>query len=419
MNGAHIDLGAKLFDKPAMRRSRHDANRHGRSGLFASPFRPFFLAGAIWAALVIAVSLIFPGTAGLPTAMAPANWHAHEMLYGYVSAIVGGFLLTAVPNWTGRPPLARPALIALFVLWIAGRLALAASSFRGWPISAAIDLAFLPSVAAVGLCDVIATRTWRDLVVFAAVGVLLAGNLVFTAEAAHGAAVGLGVRIGLSATIFMIIVIGGRAVPGYTRAFLLERDLVAATHGKLPRPFSRFDLISILLAAAALATWTARPFSALTGALLLAAGAAHLARCLRWAGARVAHNRVMLLLHLAYGFVAVGFAVTGLASLWPAAVPQDAGIHAWSAGAIGLMTLAVMTHLLLRHAEGRIAVSPGMEVVCAAATLAAALRPVAAIVSSEGLMRLSGTLWITAFVGFALVQGPRLTRAPHSLKDFA
>ena len=226
------------------------SGRRGRFALIESPFRPFFLASAAWAALTMAAWLaVWRAGIDWPSAMAPRAWHAHEMLFGYVSGVVAGFLLTAVPKWTGRAALDGPPLIAVLGLWVAGRLALAVPCAVGTVTGAAIDLAFLPTVGAIALADIAAARRWRDWPVLVAVAVLLLGNVVFHLDAAAGRPADLGVRIGLSGTVIMMIVVGGRAVPGYTRTLLLQRDLIGGTAGPLPRPFSRVDLLSIGAAA--------------------------------------------------------------------------------------------------------------------------------------------------------------------------
>jgi uncharacterized protein involved in response to NO len=396
------------------------SRRRGRFALIESPFRPFFLVGAAWAALAMAAWLaVWRAGIDWPSAMAPRAWHAHEMLFGYVSGVAAGFLLTAVPKWTGRPALTGLPLILVLGLWVAGRLALAVPSAVGTAASAAIDLAFLPAVGAIALADIVAARRWRDWPVLVAVGILLLGNVVFHLDAAGCRPTDLGVRIGLAGTVIMMVVVGGRAVPGYTRMLLLQRDLIGGSAGPLPRPFSRVDLLSIGAAAAALAAWIVHPLSPITGALLLVAGAAHLVRGARWAFRRTLDNRILLILHLGYGFIAVGFLLAGAASCWPAIAPADAGVHAWATGAIGLMTLGVMSHLVLRHDEGRLVVSATTELMCAAAASAAAVRVCAAIVADEMLTLTAGALWIAAFACFAAEHGLRLIRARRSLKDQA
>src|SRR5690349_912113 len=127
-------------------------------------FRLFFFLGACQAALAIALWVpIFDGELTLPTMFAPRDWHVHEMLFGYVPAILTGFLLTAIPNWTGRPPLQGIPLVFLVVVWIAGRIAIACSSYPGWIPAAAIDSAFLLLVVAAAGREIVAGRNWRNL----------------------------------------------------------------------------------------------------------------------------------------------------------------------------------------------------------------------------------------------------------------
>ena len=152
-------------------------------------FRPFFLFGAIWAALAVAMWLpMLAGSLVLPTAFAPIDWHVHELLYGYLPAIVAGFLLTAVPNWTGRLPVAGPPLLGLLLTWWAGRLAIATSAWLGLPWAAVVDLLFLATLAAVVAREIVAARNLRNLKVLLLVGLLLVGNAVFHVESARRAA---------------------------------------------------------------------------------------------------------------------------------------------------------------------------------------------------------------------------------------
>ena len=134
--------------------------------VFSFGFRPFFLFGALWAALAMLLwVLMLAGFLTLPTRFDPVSWHAHEFLFGYTGAIIGGFLLTAVPNWTGRLPVVGWQLAALFVVWVAGRIAVATSGL--WPagVAMAVDLGFPVLLSAVILREIIAGRNWRNLIV--------------------------------------------------------------------------------------------------------------------------------------------------------------------------------------------------------------------------------------------------------------
>src|SRR5450759_63613 len=132
--------------------------------LLSYGFRPFFLFGAIYAGLAVLAWLpMFNGELELLTDFSPVDWHIHEMLYGYVAAVVTGFLLTAIPNWTGRLPINGFPLAGLGVLWLAGRVAVAGSAIWGAGLAAVIDVAFLATLAAVALREIVAGKNWRNL----------------------------------------------------------------------------------------------------------------------------------------------------------------------------------------------------------------------------------------------------------------
>src|SRR5215831_8550496 len=135
------------------------ARRRNYAGpaIFSYGFRPFFFGGALWAALAVALWLPqYFGEIALPIAIAPLDWHIHEMLYGYVAAVIAGFLLAAVPNWTGRLPICGLPLAALASLWLAGRVAMLISAKTGYAVAAAIDAAFLITLAVVALREIVA-----------------------------------------------------------------------------------------------------------------------------------------------------------------------------------------------------------------------------------------------------------------------
>jgi len=376
--------------------------------LFSYGFRPFFLGAALWAAGGILLWLPFYyGDIAVPTAMAPLDWHMHEMLYGYVAATMAGFLLTAIPNWTGRLPVLGLPLAALVGLWLAGRVAVFLSEVIG-PVSAAvIDVSFLLALAGVALREIIAGKNWRNLRVLGGLAVFILGNIVWHVEIMRAGAGDYGVRIALAAVMVMIMLIGGRIVPSFTRNWLVRMN-----PGRLPRPFGRYDGVSLAIAALALLTWIVLPLRPATGMLLLAAGILHGVRLVRWAGDRTAADRLVLVLHVAYAFVPLGFMLLGTSVLWPHAVPPSAAIHAWTAGAVGLMTLAVMTRATLGHTGRALAAGPATQVIYLVAGTAALLRVGAALTGSLELMHIAAAGWIAAFAGFALVYGPLLVNKP-------
>ena len=241
--------------------------------LLSYGFRPFFLGAALWAALGVLLWLPqYFGEMRVPTHLGALDWHVHEMLYGYAPATIAGFLLTAIPNWTGRLPVNGPSLGALVALWLAGRVALLVSASFG-PLAAAIDLTFLIALAAVAAVEIVAGKNWRNLRVLLVLSVLIAGNIVFHAEVLLRGSADYGIRIGLAAILMLIALVGGRIVPSFTNNWLTRNN-----PGRLPIPFSRFDAATVGLSALALFAWIAAPAHPVAGAILIAAGVCALGR---------------------------------------------------------------------------------------------------------------------------------------------
>lgn len=371
--------------------------------LFSYGFRPFFLAAGAWAAFGILLWLPqYFGWFALPTRFGALDWHIHEMLYGYVAASIAGFLLTAIPNWTGRLPVSGWPLAGLAALWLAGRAAILFSADIGGIAAAAIDVSFLATLAAVAAREIVAGKNWRNLRVLAVLGALVAGNVFFHAEVLTRGAADYGIRIAIAAIILLIALIGGRIVPSFTNNWLARNN-----PGRRPVPFARFDMATIGVSALALIAWIAAPVQPASGALLLLAGVMHTLRFARWAGDRTLADRLVLVLHVGYAFVPIGFLLVG-AACWFDAVPPSAGIHAWTAGAIGLMTLAVMTRATLGHTGRALQAGPGTQAIYALVLLAALLRIVAAFTGSLALLEYSGIAWIAGFACFVLLYGPLL-----------
>lgn len=373
--------------------------------LLSYGFRPFFLFGALWAAMAVAIWLpMLAGSLTLPTAFDPIQWHTHELIFGYVPAIVAGFLLTAVPNWTGRLPVTGTPLLALFALWAAGRAAILVSASLGAGLAAIIDLAFLAALAAVVAREIIAGNSLSNLKVLAAIALLFTGNAAFHAEAVLSLGDGHGVRIGIAATLLLIMLIGGRIVPSFTRNWLVRQG-----PGRLPQPFGRFDMVAIAGAGVALATWIVAPSAAVTAWLAAGAAGLHAYRLSRWAGERTASEPLVTILHVAYAFVPLGFALLALGVLRPDVILPSGALHAWTAGAVGLMTLAVMTRASLGHTGQPLTATAPIQAIYAAAIIAALSRIVAAFgIAREPLLHLSATAWVLAFLGFVLVYAPLL-----------
>jgi uncharacterized protein involved in response to NO len=378
----------------------------GGPALLRQGFRPFFLGAGLWAlaAMVLWIATL-QGAVSLPTAFDPIAWHAHEMLFGFVIAAIAGFLLTAIPNWTGRMPLQGIPLVVLVGGWLVGRLAVGGSAWLGAGIAAVLDLSFLTLLLGVVLREILAGRNWRNLPMPVVLGALLVANALTHAEAVGLAATGaLGQRLGIGIVILLIGLVGGRIIPSFTLNWLKKRG-----QSSLPASFGALDRGVLGLAAAALASWVIAPENLIGGAALIVAGLASLVRLARWRGHLTLAEPLVWSLHLASLWVGVGLLLLGLGAVFPE-VPPAAGLHALTAGAMGGMTLAVMTRATLGHTGRPLAADRLTAAIYLLGALAALLR-VGASLSADlylPLLWTSGLAWSAAFGLFVAHYGRML-----------
>lgn len=375
--------------------------------LLSYGFRPFFLLGALWGGLEVLVWLpVLYGDMTIPTVFSARDWHVHELLYGYLSAVIAGFLLTAIPNWTGRLPLQGLPLACLVLTWLAGRYVITFSDKIGWLGTMVIDVAFLALMTGAVVREIVAGKNWRNLKIAALLGLLGVGNLGFHLEAhTEGSAVH-SARVGIALVLMLVMVVGGRIIPSFTRNWLLKRE-----PGRLPAIFGPFDVACLMLSGASLAAWCVAPEAAVTGVVLVGTAFANTMRLARWAGDRTLADRLVLVLHVGYAFVPLGFLLSGLAAF--GIVIPSAGIHAWTTGAMGLMTLAVMSRASLGHTGRTLMASPALQMVYLAAMTAAIARIGADTVLEwrDPLLFVAAFCWTVAFVGFAVLYTPILCRS--------
>lgn len=374
---------------------------------FSGGFRPFFLFGALFAILSIALWLAeLLGYSSLDTSLAPVDWHKHEMLFGYTSAVIAGFLFTAVPNWTGRFPVVGWPLIAIFVLWLAGRVAMLMGDGVPYNITATIDAAFLPILGTVIAREIISGKNWRNLRVLAPVLALGAANIWFHIDMANG---GLGtapVRLGFASVLILLMLIGGRVIPSFTRNWLARRE-----PGTLPKPFDLYDTITVAASAIALAIWTAIDTAPILGAAFAALGVAHIIRLSRWAGLRTLSNPLLLVLHIFYAFVPIGFLTLAAGMLMDSPAINTGALHVFGIGAVGGLTLAVMIRASLGHTGRMLASDRLLNVVMVAVILSVTLRVIGAVwPESDWAITGSALAWIIAFGLFTFRVGPWLVK---------
>lgn len=374
--------------------------------LFAYGFRPFFLAAATWAcaALLLWLASLAHGLP-LPSAMAPMAWHAHEMLFGFAMASVGGFMLTAIPNWTGRLPLSGWPLAALVGLWLVGRLATLTSAWTGAVPGAVLDLAFPAALLAVVLREVAAGRNWRNLPVCAGAAVLLTANLLTHLEPLGLAdTTGLGQRLGIGTLAMLVGLIGGRIVPSFTTNALRREGGT-----RLPATFGPFDKVVLAASLVAIVVWVAVPEQAVTGILLVLAGLGHGVRLARWHPLATRGEPLLWVLHLGYAWLALGLVLLGADALRGT---YGQHLHALTAGCFATMILAVMTRATLGHTGRELTANRATMVAYLLVSLGALARVAAHAFPAVYLpmVTTAGLAWLMGFVLFLAIYGPMLLR---------
>jgi uncharacterized protein involved in response to NO len=374
--------------------------------IFAYGFRPFFLLAAIHAALVIPfwVALLNGLDLGQPPLPALA-WHAHEMLYGFVAAAIAGFLLTAVPSWTGRRGYAGAPLVLLVLAWLAGRVAMSLPLGLSPIWLAVIDLAFLPLLAMTLIPALIRAGNRRNLALIGLLALLFAANLAFHLD---GAASSAALMPGFTVMLFMLTLLGGRMVPVFTSSALKQRGFDIRI--RRYQPLDSAVLIAVALVALV---------EVLMPPGLFAAGAAGIAAILlaaqlcRWQGHRTLREPIVWVLHVAYAWLPVCLAIKS-AWLLGVALPASSWQHALGVGAMATMIIAVMSRASLGH-TGRELVAP-MPIVAAygllsAAALARVFGPMLMPLSADRWQLLAAGLWTLAFSLFVIVYAPILWRS--------
>ena len=380
-----------------------------RLALFSHGFRPFFLFAGIWAVLAMLIWIAALHGAWLPDGPLPiARWHAHEMIAGFIGAAIAGFLLTAVPNWTGRGGFSRSLLIALTLLWLAGRWAMS-PLFPFDPLTAAaLDLAFLPALAAIIGRHLLRGRNYRNLPILAVLIVFAAANLLIhleragvTTDTAHA-----GQMLAVNLTLLLVVLIGGRIVPSFTLSTL--RRLGRPVEIAQPRALEIACLLSVL---GVLAADLALPGSTAAGIAAALAAVVNSVRLGLWQGHRTLSDPLLWVLHVGYLWIPVGMALKALWLLGGLEIGLN-WLHALTFGGFSTMILAVMTRASLGHTGRTLRAAPATVASYVLLTLGAfvrvfgpALLPAYALPS----IAVAGLLWMAAFALFLIVYGPILT----------
>lgn len=379
------------------------ASQRGPSILLQG-FRPFFAGAALFGAIAVPLWLfVHNGTISAQDLWSPMDMHAHEMIFGFIAAVVAGFLLTAVPNWTGRLPLQGAPLAMLVSLWLIGRIGAFAAGHLGPSLWLVADLAFPVALFAAIAREIFAGKNWRNLRVLAILGGLILANACFHYHAALGDAGGAR-RAGIALMVVLVALIGGRIVPSFTANWLRPLG------GRLPIPFNRFDAAAMIVTLMAMAAWIGFPDALATGVLALVAGVLQAIRLARWAGDRTWREPILFILHVGYAFIPLGFVLLAGAIL-TGAYTEVATVHAWGVGACGIMPLAVMTRVALAHTRRTIHADRAVIAVYGLIVFAALARIVVAVgMHNHVLLWLAGAAWSSALLVFFVRYIPVLFR---------
>ncbi len=357
---------------------------------------------AVWVSL-----LLYGDQLSLLGYFSAQDWHIHEMLFGFLPAAIAGFLLTTIPNWTGRLPVRGIPLALLAGVWLAGRLAILVSGFvpvHYYPLVGIIDSLFLVSFALLIGREIIIGKNIKNLPVVGVVCALALSNIAFHLSALEIIDVFSTRQIALLAiflAVMLVTLIGGRIVPSFTRNWMSRNKLAP-----LPAPRDMIDRTGALFVPLAAFLLMALPQSRLTGIFCLLTAILHLYRLARWRGFATTSEPLVVILHIGYGWIGIGFFLAGL-SVLTAAIPFIAALHAFTAGMIGTMILAVMTRASRGHAGQPLEADRGTTIIYVLITLSAVIRVISAIWGNPAWgYSLSGLLWIAAFSLFAILYYP-------------
>jgi len=313
---------------------------------------------------------------------------------------MGGFILTAVPNWTGRLPVRGWPLGGLAFLWLIGRLAM----LSGHPVLMLLDIVFLFVLAGVVAREIIGGRNKRNLVVAGMISLMALANLFTHLERLEVvAAQDYGWRFALAVLLSLLGLIGGRVTPSFTRNLLARENAANISPTQMPaKPGGKLDKVVMLFSALALLSWVFLPEHKLTGTALVLSGLGHAVRLARWQGVQVMSRSIIVVLHVAYGWLAFGLGLLGLSILWDGFLAADA-LHALTIGAVGIMIAAMMSRASFGHSGLPMRAGWALSLVYLLVGVAALLRLAAGFWATQTMVNLAGLAWILSFSLFVAV----------------
>lgn len=379
-------------------------DRRGASGfaLFALGFRPFFLCAGFAAVAIMTVWLLgYTKRNPLLTYYGSSGWHAHEMLFGYMVAVIAGFLLTAVRNWTHIETPRGMTLAALVALWLAGRVLPVMSDIPPWLV-ALVDFAFLPVLTLTLAVPLLRAGRRKDLSIIALLVVLIGANALVHSEWLHFTmdTARLGVLVAIYALVLLITLIAGRVFP-----FFIEGGLGEGTVQQRPVIEYASVIVVIVLALADLFSPSVKPV--VVCAYL--AAAVHAWRWFGWFSKGVWSQPLLWVLMLGYAWLIVGFVLLGVS--YSGQISHMLAFHGFMVGGFGGLTLGMMARVALGHTGRPLRVSPLVAMSFMMLNVAAVVRiagPLSSARYSQAMIIAAGALWIISFVLFLLIYAPIL-----------
>ncbi len=370
---------------------------------FALGFRPFFLGAGIFSVLLIGLWLAFyKGNLPLALFIPAEQWHAHEMLFGFAGAVIAGFLLTAVQNWTGVRTPSGKQLAMLFFLWLAGRLTFFIPDSPS-EIYALIDVAMFPAIMIAIARPILRAKQIRNAGFPVILAILTLSNMLVHAQwLGYAQTAATGFKLAIYMIVLMMVVMGGRVIPSFT-------------DGKLRTQAKRWKAVEWLAPVTTLATLAAilvLPVSPFTALIAAVAAAVHAIRIAGWYTRKYWSMPLLWVLHLGYGWIVTGFVLTSLAALQ--IVAPSLALHAFTAGAIGTLTLGMMARVSLGHTGRMLEPAKIVHLAFGLITLSAAIRvcwPIVMPGSYSTAILVSGLFWMAAFAIFVLIYAPILIQS--------
>jgi len=378
--------------------------------ILSGSFKVFFLSAALWAVAALVFWLMYIASIGgdLGAQQNMLMWHAHELIYGYGGAVVAGFAFTAIPNWTGRTPLRGFELGLLYTPWLITRITATMLLF-GYDLEgqrAIAEMAFYGLFVLFAMREIIAGKNWRNLKIIVVFSALLAAAFAANLQRLGSLEYALpGWQAGLVVILLLICIIGGRIIPAFTRNWMKREGIKAE-----PTMFNKFDAGAILAALVTLVAYSAGLSGLVLVALAGLTALLHFARLYRWKGWLTIKSPIVMVLHMSYLWIPLGFLLLALSET--GIISDITALHAWTVGGIGSTTLAVMTRASLGHSGQPLIDGWALTSIYIAVNVAAFSRVLASIWFDqyEALLSLSGILWCMAFLLFVAKFAPNFFR---------